>query len=640
MRLFWRPAALAVVAIVGCVALSATQIVRGVEYTPVTISQLEEINTDGSSHWADLHPTSTLYPVQFAGVVINKPSDMLNYTYDASSNPSPKFQVYVQALSSGGTYGGYTITPGDSQGTAVYMMKNNWGPSSGYYTEQEWSDEMSRIGASSLNVGDVVLIQAKAPGMAYNGKYNINEQHKKSSDYDFSISVLGHTTPIATPIALTDVKDTNNNPIFDSSRATGCERYQGSLVHLDNLMLVSAANWGLNQTVTVRQGDRTFDMLLGLDSDLLSVGASSLTTRPFDITAIFDQESADYQAGYRLWLTDSTNLTPALLGDANLDNIVDDTDLNAVINHFGMTGQTWYTADFTGDGIVDDNDLNTVINHYGESRIADGASSATCVPEPSSLALLATLATVGCGWTLRRRVGRSLMKNLSALTLTSRRPAMKRFLILGVAVLLSGMATANAEVLTISSTRTAFNSSLDEIDIHLTGFDTSISTDTKLNLLNGTWMATANSGTPGIYLGGTSFNWKGLTSNNNYAGQTPPQSYVNFNLTNDNATWSRTSIGDSLYSSFQGALFTTNSDAKLRIVDPDLTDGFDQTLIAKMYVSTGAGISFTGNIGLSNRDPIYVGGFSVQPVPEPGTIVLLAVGALAGLVFWKWRSMK
>jgi hypothetical protein len=214
---------------------------------------------------------------------------------------------------------------------------------------------------------------------------------------------------------------------------------------------------------------------------------------------------------------------------------------------------------------------------------------------------------------------------------------MKCSLFAGIALLLLGATVANAEILVVSGTRTTFNASLDEIDIHLKGFDSGIAADTKVNLLNGTWTATAATGTPGINLGGAGFTWKGATSNNNYAGQTPPQSYVNFNLTNDNATWNRSLISGSLYGSFQGALFTTNSDAKLRVVDPDLNDGFDQTLIAKMFVSTGAGVTFSGNIGLSNRDPVYVGSFSVQSIPEPCSLALLIAGALTGALIWRRR---
>ena len=49
------------------------------------------------------------------GVVVNNPADMTDL--------SSEFQVFVQALSAGGTYGGYNVAPGDFGGTALYVGK-------------------------------------------------------------------------------------------------------------------------------------------------------------------------------------------------------------------------------------------------------------------------------------------------------------------------------------------------------------------------------------------------------------------------------------------------------------------------------------------------------------------------------------
>ena len=68
--------------------------------------------------------------------------------------------------------------------------------------------------------------------------------------------------------------DSSNNFIFDSTRATGCEEYQGSLVHLDNLLLTDPNDWGLGKTVTVSQGSLTFPMQIGLDRALGSLNPS------------------------------------------------------------------------------------------------------------------------------------------------------------------------------------------------------------------------------------------------------------------------------------------------------------------------------------------------------------------------------
>jgi hypothetical protein len=134
----------------------------------------------------------------------------------------------------------------------------------------------------------------------------------KSSAYDFSITILQRgTTPTAASLQLSDLKDASNNFIFDATRQTGCEHYQGSLVHLDNLLLTNPANWALGGTVVVKQGDLTFSMLLGLDSALAAINPSDLQSNPFSVTAILDQEdtSAPFTGGYRLWLTNAGDLT-------------------------------------------------------------------------------------------------------------------------------------------------------------------------------------------------------------------------------------------------------------------------------------------------------------------------------------------
>ncbi len=192
-------------------------------------------------------------------------------------------------------------------------------PATSNFSPSDWATEVTRIGASTLNVGDVVLVQAKAPGLFYNGKYNINTQHNTSPDYQFSITKLGQTiTPTATPITLSDLEsapvtlsnmNATSNYIFDYTRATGDEHYQGSLVHLNNLLLTDPGDWGLGNTVLVSQGSLTFPMQVGLDPGLSLLDPNSLASHPFSVTAILDQEGGDYQAGYSLWLTSASNLS-------------------------------------------------------------------------------------------------------------------------------------------------------------------------------------------------------------------------------------------------------------------------------------------------------------------------------------------
>jgi hypothetical protein len=72
-------------------------------------------------------------------------------------------------------------------------------------------------------------------------------------------------------------------------------------------------------------------------------------------------------------------------GDTNNDGVVDLTDLNNVLNNFGVAG-TGNPGDDDGSGTVDLTDLNNVLNNFG---ITYAAAALNVVPEPASLSLLA-----------------------------------------------------------------------------------------------------------------------------------------------------------------------------------------------------------------------------------------------------------
>jgi len=274
-------------------------------------------------------------PLQLVGVVINNPVDMLDYSLSSTSPNGPQWQTYIQALP-GGTYGGQAVSDGDFGGAALYMMKNGYNSA---YDEAGWESEMTRINNPymsdgvtqvSLTTGDVISVQANAPGMYYKGKFNINEKHWAESAYDFTITVLQRGyTPTASEISLANLKDTSDKFIFDNEktydqtisgtdyytvdRSYGCEHYQGSLVSLHNLQLANpAATWADNTTVAVQQQcddgiTRTFNLYLGMGKGLSD---SSPGSSLFDVTAILDQEgSTSGTDGYRLWLTSTDNIS-------------------------------------------------------------------------------------------------------------------------------------------------------------------------------------------------------------------------------------------------------------------------------------------------------------------------------------------
>ena len=54
----------------------------------------------------------------------------------------------------------------------------------------------------------------------------------------------------------------------------------------------------------------------------------------------------------------------ALAGDANLDGIVDVTDLGIVSSNWQQAGKNWSTGDFNGDGVVNVADLGMFATNW------------------------------------------------------------------------------------------------------------------------------------------------------------------------------------------------------------------------------------------------------------------------------------
>jgi probable HAF family extracellular repeat protein len=85
-------------------------------------------------------------------------------------------------------------------------------------------------------------------------------------------------------------------------------------------------------------------------------------------------------------------LRPAMVGDANLDGVVDISDLSVVLTNYDKSGMVWAQGDFDGNGVVDINDLSKILTNYDKSISA--AAGIHAVPEPSAL-LLAALGLLG-----------------------------------------------------------------------------------------------------------------------------------------------------------------------------------------------------------------------------------------------------
>jgi hypothetical protein len=90
---------------------------------------------------------------------------------------------------------------------------------------------------------------------------------------------------------------------------------------------------------------------------------------------------------------------PYLKGDANLDGIVDATDLNALALNWQGSENVWSGGDFTGDGVTNAADLNLLGVNWRQPM--PSAAVAQSVPEPSNIVLLG--AAMIFGFFIRRK---------------------------------------------------------------------------------------------------------------------------------------------------------------------------------------------------------------------------------------------
>lgn len=247
----------------------------------------------------------TTGPVKMRGVITNWSQTMLKG--DAGSDPfmGGQWQIGVQV-----------VDADDFGGTVLWMGQNvgkiHGGHPATSYTDAEWRAEVDRVSHDPVTgrlfrPGDLVEIRARAPGLFHNGKTNVNEQHVDLPEADFDVVLLqaNYSVPEVQTVALGDLKDGSDQFIFDATRATGPEHYQGRLIKLEGVRF-GAGTWAPGQTMTITDGaGRTFPLLLGLGSGFTLYAPPTGT---FDVVGVLDQEDGTgedgYKGGYRLWAMD------------------------------------------------------------------------------------------------------------------------------------------------------------------------------------------------------------------------------------------------------------------------------------------------------------------------------------------------
>jgi hypothetical protein len=316
-------------------------VVKAETVAPVTHWQLQAVDQDGVGTY------DATDKVIITGIVLNNPEEMLDPT-PSSIGMGGQWQIFVQGE---GT---------DHAGTAVWCGQNyTLTGGSGDYTDEELLAELCRINADPntgyiFNAGDRVRVTGWYK--FYKGKMSVNEKHQVEPFFDFEVELIKPAVGLPQPevIMLNQVKDISNNYIFDSSRLTGCEYYQGRLVRVENVHITDPVNWGPDNTVAITDvSGRTFPVKLGIGDGFTRYACP---IGQIDIIAIFDQESSGTticKDGYRLWvtnydgngfvLTDRGHPRGNLPGDINRDYIVDFRDFaelaeNWLQNRAGLYG--------------------------------------------------------------------------------------------------------------------------------------------------------------------------------------------------------------------------------------------------------------------------------------------------------------
>ena len=269
-----------------------------------------------------------------------------------------------------------------------------------------WTANVNRVSHDpatgyAFHKGDLVMITANG-SLFYGGMQNINEEHSTDPAYDFTISLVSSNFGLPAPqvISLSSVISTNlsatgHYDIFDPTRATGGEHYQGMRVRINGLTLVTTNGWNTNSdwdsrycTATDGEG-RQFPLI----HPLYDLGPAP--TNQFDATGVFLQESGsgtDGTFGYELFVQEITPSSSAVLNLANQPVI---TWPAALANYQVQSSDSLTSPELDGG------DQRTGAGERTKHRCAEPGGHAEIFPA-------ATRAMSGCrnfGWPNMRRRG-------------------------------------------------------------------------------------------------------------------------------------------------------------------------------------------------------------------------------------------
>ena len=298
----------------------------------VTHTQFQAVDGSGEQTY------SATDKVILEGILLHNPAEMLDPTPDDTIeqpfNLGGAWQIFFQGEGS------------DHAGTAVWLgqLYNNlpWVALDGGYSNEEFVAELNRLNAAQFSPGDRIRVTGYY--LSYKGKVNVNEQHNKSPDHDFTIELLERGLGLPRPdvVDLDELKDSADEFIFDPNRETGPEHYQARLIKIEGVYFADAGNWGPDGELVITDGLKTLPVKLGRGCGIYA-GSNNLT-EPFDIIGILDQESADLTGGYRLYVMNYDGNGSVLAArEHRAADKPGDTDLNGTVNFVDLArlAQDW-----------------------------------------------------------------------------------------------------------------------------------------------------------------------------------------------------------------------------------------------------------------------------------------------------------
>ncbi len=260
--------------------------------TAVSHWDLQSVTSTGTSAWVET------FPFTIQGVIVNDPEEMLPVAYNPDATGTSnggQYQMFIQA-----------VAAGDRGGTAIYMAQMSY-IAGNNYDEAGWNSEMQRVrydgNGRKYRKGDLVEVTARK-SLFYNGKRNVNEAHRTLEENNFDVVLVRPNTvlPQAEAITLADLKNADNSAIFDATRTTGGEHYQGMRVRIDGIRLATTNGWGqsawANRICTA--ADDT-GRTLTLRMPLTDLGPAPATSTWFSATGIMNQEGGNTN-GYELFV--------------------------------------------------------------------------------------------------------------------------------------------------------------------------------------------------------------------------------------------------------------------------------------------------------------------------------------------------